>query len=67
MSGPYRVTMANGSCGGVKTHPYDTAAGGCPEDDAAGQFVGEAFMPPGAFAAVARSAGGMNPSPTGQR
>jgi len=22
MSGPYRVTMANGSCGGVKTPPY---------------------------------------------
>ena len=29
MSGPYRVTMANGNCGGVKTPPYDTAARGC--------------------------------------
>ena len=55
MSGPYRGTMANGNCGGVKTPPYDAAArgclvgngldrsgGGCPEDDAAGQFVEEA-------------------------
>ena len=38
----------------------------CPEDDITGRLVGEAFMPPGAFAAVARSAGGMNPSPTKQ-
>ena len=79
MSGPYCVTMANGNCGGVKTPPYDTAArgcfvgngldrsaGGCPEDDVAGQFVGEAFMPPGAYAAAARYTGGINPSPTAQ-
>ena len=29
MSGPYRVTMANGSCGGVKTPPYKIGVHGC--------------------------------------
>lgn len=29
-----------------------------------GNFVGEAFMPPGAHAATARFTGGMNPSHT---
>ena len=29
MSGPYRVTMANGSCGGVKTPPYRSGVHGC--------------------------------------
>ncbi len=28
MSGPYRVTMANGSCGGVKTPPYRSGSAG---------------------------------------
>ena len=28
MSGPYRVTMANGSCGGVKTPPYRSGSTG---------------------------------------
>ena len=26
--GPYRVTMANGSCGGVKTPPYRSGSTG---------------------------------------
>ena len=28
MPGPYRVTMANGSCGGVKTTPYRSGSTG---------------------------------------
>ena len=28
MPGPYRVTMANGSCGGVKTPPYRSGSTG---------------------------------------
>ena len=28
VSGPYRVTMANGSCGGVKTPPYRSGSTG---------------------------------------
>ena len=45
MSGPYRVTMANGSCGGVKTPPYRSGS--------TGALQGTVLTVPGTCAVIA--------------